>query len=497
MNTNVYEVQEGVAQLFVDDELLEDAIDLRRTLHQPVKDNGGEYPVIELKDEFGGLRSTLESNGTIVYDPSLCRYVMFALGYSFSSESWDRVRRYRFTSEDGINWTHGDDGRPQVVYPRTRADLYNPKVGRNAACIDMFSCCYDRSDPTYPYKGWQWFPKWTDHGAMVYTRSQDGIDWELGDEVAPYNLHPIEHEGHVMEGPGDGTCFYLDPVEHRFLASIRYWCRDEVGPGNRLRSRAYLFLDRIDERLDLSRMEGLDLVPPAEEKGGDHPWDEYYMTSTWRYESMWLGGLRIWHGDGNYPYSPAGSAYLKLVASRDGLHWSKVPFLNDDGYDEVFIPNGPEGGNDGRNDGGYITEFTQGPLQIGDELIYYYGASSFGKNNPDEIRVTGGGIFRARMRRDGFVSVDEGLLTTRLLQSKGDELLINSSGQLMVDVLDTEGNVRGKTAIDGDDIRKQIRFSGKSLRQLVGTEESTGFTIPFRLRFRMAPGGRLFSFSVS
>jgi hypothetical protein len=185
------------------------------------------------------------------------------------------------------------------------------------------------------------------------------------------------------------------------------------------------------------------------------------------------------------------------VASRDGLHWSKVPFVNDDGYDEVFVPNGPEGGNEGRNDGGYITEFTQGPLPIGDELIYYYGASSFGKNHPDEIRVTGGGVFRARLRRDGFVSVDEGLLTTKLLQSDGDELQTNSSGGLKLEVLDTTGAVRGKTTINGNDTRKQIRFSGKSLRQLVGTEKSTGNTNPFRLRFEMGSEGRLFSFVVS
>jgi hypothetical protein len=497
MTTDIHLIQKGVAQLFVDDVLIGHETGLRRTLHQPVKDNDGEFPIIELGDEFGGLRSTLESNGTILYDPRLGRYVMFALGYAFSSNAWDRVRRYRFTSGDGINWIHGDDGRPQVVFPRSEADLYNPKAGRNAAGTDMFSCCFDSSDPIYPYKGWQWFPKWTDHGAMVYTQSRDGVNWELGDEVAPYNLHPIEHEGHVMEGPGDGTSIYLDPVEHRYLASIRYWCRDEVGPGNRLRSRAYLFLDRIDERPDFGRIEGLDLVPSAEEKNGDRPSDEYYMTSTWRYESLWLGGLRIWHRDGNYPYSPAGSAFLKLVVSRDGLHWNKVPYLNDDGVSEVFIPNGPEGGNGGRNDGGYITEFTQGPLQIGDELIYYYGATSYGKNNPDENRVTGGGIFRARMRKDGFVSVDNGCLTTRLLRSEGDELMTNSIGALSVEVLDATGKSRGKISIDGDDVRTRIRISGKNLRQLVGSDKSTGSTNPFKLRFRLGSDGRLFSFAVA
>ena len=87
---------------------------------------------------------------------------------------------------------------------------------------------------------------------------------------------------------------------------------------------------------------------------------------------------------------------MKLAVSRDGLKWAKVPFPNDDGIPEVFIPNGPEGGNDGLNDGGYMTDISTGPLRIGDELMFYYGSSSYGKNHPQGIRVSGGGIFRAR-----------------------------------------------------------------------------------------------------
>ena len=93
-----------------------------------------------------------------------------------------------------------------------------------------------------------------------------------------------------------------------------------------------------------------------------------------------------------------------------------MPFNNDAGTPEVFIPNGPEGGNHGQNDGGYMSEFSQGPLRIGDELIYYYGCSSYGKNHPRDVRISGGGIFRARLRLDGFVSIDGGTLTTRPLR---------------------------------------------------------------------------------
>src|SRR5438046_2070096 len=48
-------VAKGVTQLFVDDELIESALDVRRTLHQPKKDHDGNEPVLALQDEFGGV----------------------------------------------------------------------------------------------------------------------------------------------------------------------------------------------------------------------------------------------------------------------------------------------------------------------------------------------------------------------------------------------------------------------------------------------------------
>ena len=51
----------------------------------------------------------------------------------------------------------------------------------------------------------------------------------------------------------------------------------------------------------------------------------------------------------------------------------------------------------------------------------------------------GGGIFRARLRRDGFVSVDNGVLTTPPFQIEGRELLLNAVGPIKVQVLDASG----------------------------------------------------------
>jgi hypothetical protein len=294
-------------------------------------------------------------------------------------------------------------------------------------------------------------------------------------------------DGHRLVGPGDTTRYYYDREKNRFLGMFKFYCPEGLPNGNLLRSRAFAFLERIDRPFDTNQIERVNLVPMGTEARGDKPCDEYYATSGWRYESVWLGELKVWHGCDDYPYSSSGCAFLKLVSSRDGLDWQKVSYFNEDGFTEVFIPNGEEGGNGGRNDGGYLCLFGQGPLRIDEELIFYYGGSSYGKNQPDEIRVTGGGIFRARLRVDGFVSVDSGSLMTRPLICDAKELHINGIGPIVVEVLNERKALLASATVEGD-----------SLEHLVDLKEQVSLRLPkeepIRLRFTVKEGGRLYSF---
>jgi hypothetical protein len=474
----------NTAQLFVDDFLIASQRDLSRTLHQPKKDNGGQFPVIALENEFDGASATLEANGTIVWDPKLKRHVMFALAFSPPGQGPDRVRLYRFTSADGMNWTKGDAGTPE----RIGFDLTDARSGRSATGIDLFSCCYDGRGAQYPYKGWLYFANWGDLEGVYFVRSTDGKRWERGPQVIRAYSREIDQDGRKLHGPSDVTIFYHDIAADRFLALLKFHSFEPVTAGNSLRSRAYAFVDELDAPFDAKRIERLALVPPAAEQNGDSPADEYYASTGWRYESVWLGTLKIWHGQGEYPHSAAGGAFLKLAVSRDGLNWEKAPFANDAGVREVFLPNGPEGGNHGRNDGGYITDFSQGPLRIGNELIYYYGASSFGKNHPPDIRVSGGGIFRARLRPDGFVSVDGGVFTTKPFTFGGDDLFVNSAGHVSIRVLGAGDTPLDTATLAGDSLQHEVRFRGKSLREL-----SKGQAV--QLQFGIN-GGQLYSFAI-
>ncbi len=223
------------------------------------------------------------------------------------------------------------------------------------------------------------------------------------------------------------------------------------------------------------------------------PTDEYYSSTAWRYGSLWLGGLRVWHSRDDYPYSASGSAFLKLLVSRDGLHWKKVPFKNEQGVPEVFIPNGKEGENNARSDGGYMTEFSNPPLRIGNELVYYYGSSSWGKNHPRPYRVSGGGIFRARLRPDGFVSVDRGSLVTRRMKFDGRDLYVNGVGPITVEVVSSADSGVTKLAaatISGDSLSHKVVFDGhRSLRDVAADAMA-------QLRITVGEGGALYSFTI-
>jgi hypothetical protein len=471
----VIRVERNVPQLFVDDALIEQADGLRRTLHCPVKDDGGNQPVIAIENEFGSTPATLEANGTIVFDSRLKKYVMFALGFA-PSRQIDRVNVFRFTSDDGLKWIKGDDGTPQ----RILLDLSDPAGGKPATNNDLFSCYYDARDAEQPYKGWAYLANFAQEGIWFF-QSGDGKKWDRGPMVAREGVRTIEQGGRTLRGPQDVSIIYHDTVSDRLLAALKFTAK-QLPNSNHLRSRAYLFLDRPDAPLPLDRLSDVAFVPPAEDRDGDLEFDEFYASTAWRYGSVWLGGLKVWHHWGDYPYSAGGCAFLKFAVSRDGLHWSKVRFPNNAGVPEVFIANGVEGGNHGRNDGGYLTEFSQGPIRIGTELIYYYGCSSWGKNQEDNQRITGGGIFRARLRVDGFVSVDAGTITTKMIEITGKRLLINSTGRIQVEALNASGASIASAQVEGDALAHPVAI------ELQGAA---------RLRFGVQEGAHLYSFTVT
>jgi hypothetical protein len=476
----------GQAQLFVDDELIATQDQLERRLHTPIKDNGGNVPVLEAPEG-----RTYIAYGSIVHDPKLEKYVM--LFFERGKIKGGELRR--FVSKDGLQWENSspeERGRLGFKVPIEPEPQFQGRGG-----FDLFSFYYDTKDSAAPYKGWVYLANYgLEREGIYYTWSRDGIVWEVGAQIVnayagegdTSSVH-IRQDGKTVWGPGDVTLMAPDPETGTFLGLFKFY-DPRKGVSNGLRSRTYLKLDRLDKPVDLASFDHIALMPPLMDTGADTRHDEYYASTAWRYGPLWLGELKVIHFQGDYPWSKAGAAFMKLLVSRDGVHWKKVPFHNEWGFPEVFIPNGVEGANDGRNDGGYMSMFSQGPLRIGDELIFYYSSTSWGRSVlPPEQRVKGGGIFRARLRPDGFVSVDAGTLTTRPLTFDGQELFVNGAGPIDVVVLDQNDKVLGEARIEGDSLQHRVRFADKTLRSIHGDG-------PVQLRFTVGPYGHLYSFTV-
>ncbi len=472
-------IKPGEPQLFVDDWILDSSLSIMRTLHRPIKDNGGETPVIAPPE---GER-TLTAKGSILFDPRLKSYVMLC-------KALPSTRIYRYTSSDGLTWSSSGP---------IELDDRHPVTGRREErqYAGMHCFFYDAGDAAFPYKGWVFFGNWgNEHEGVYYINSADGIHWQRGPLVVQGYAGPgdpsattIHQDGRTVFGPGDTTRFAYDPLGRRFLGIFKFFTTEPVAHDNHLRSRAYAWFDRLDEPFNIRRLDRVALLPSAAAANGDMRADEYYASTAWRYGPQWLGELLVWHGRDDDPWSAAGCAAIKLISSRDGLNWRKVPFEDLSGTPEVFIPAGRQGGNNGRNDGGYLSLFSQGPLRIGDELIFYYGASSYGKNVRAPDRISGGGIFRARLRLDGFVSVTGLTLTTRPLQFKGRELIVNSNGPIIVEALSPKGQVEGTAFLTTDSIAHQVRFAGRSLADVLSDGQG-------RLRFQVEQGGHLYSFTI-
>lgn len=489
-------VPRGEPQLFVDDQLIAESHGLQRTLHQPRKDGGGEEPVLSCPEMFG-YRANLQANYSIIRDPRLNAWVMYCLRFvsplpATSADGWRRTAIIRYVSADGINWRSESPDGMECVFPRSRTDVFDQASRASQPRIDVGTIWYDHSDADWPYKAWIALVNLeAGKSGEYFFRSRDGRHFERRELVVPSRTHQIVAGGHELVGAGDTTRFAFDPGSGKFLALLKF-LTNKADPvtGSRLRSRAYQFVDRLEAPVDIQKLNTVALVPENAQRNGDLPFDEYYDVSAYRYGSHWLGELKIWHGQGDYAWSAAGAAFLKLISSSDGLAWRRVGYVNDSGFAEVYLANGPEGGNDGRNDGGYMTTFCNAPLRIGNELIFYYGASSYGKNASPDRRLTGGGIFRARLRLDGFVSVDAGPLTTPALRFAGEDLRVNSAGNVTVEVLDDRNIVLGSARVSGDDVRQRVRFAGRSLRALGGDRPEV------RLRFTVEPGAALYAFVI-
>lgn len=191
---------------------------------------------------------------------------------------------------------------------------------------------------------------------------------------------------------------------------------------------------------------------------------------------------------------PAKPNEVHLAFSRDGFHWdrpNRKPFLA-----PSEKPGAWNWGNVQSAGGGFCV--------VGDELFIYYSGRGGSPGGDGKVRDTGAATGLARLRRDGFASLDAGpdggtLATRPLTFGKGRHLFVNADahgGTLSVEILDAKTSqpippfvADGCRSVTAEGTRQRVLWDGAAdLGALAGK------TVRLRFHLRQAS---LYAFWVS
>jgi len=402
-------------QLFVDDYLLAAVENVRRTVHQAKKFHGN--PIMNKHTACDGAGPVFP---IVLRDQQTGTFRMWYAGrvrYDLPDGTSVRFPALYAESDDGLHWN-----KPELGLHAFQGNKANNIV---IPAGNLWGLHIDRQepDPQRRYKAVVWHePKYVPReGYFLYT-SPDGIHWTRQTrEPIALSLH-----GYSMpqSGIGDTSLFRWDRHLKKYIGDVKF----VLPPKMRVRG-----LMESDDLIHWTRPR-MTIYPDAL----DDDDTQIYAQNSFCYESMWLGYLRVMHSERTKGYK---QTTVELTASRDGRHWQRV------GDRTEIIPLGTEA----EWDTDYHDPLWE-PVQVGEELWIYYRS---GKLRRDRVRRYGLGL--AKLRRDGFVSLDAGrvmgTVLTRPLSTSGQKLYVNAhirpGGSVTVSVLSRDRkSIAGYTVND-------------------------------------------------
>ena len=508
-------------QYFFDDIIIEQIQDITKVVHSPVKEPG---PIVKKDRPWEHVPYFTQVGWAVIRDSSDGKFKCWYEDWDIDPKNWGISKKGTWNltfsrlcyahSDDGLNWE-----KPALEYHKEKGQKTNiVHGGSSLKRTQVFNLFEDplEKDPkkrlkmffvrSYPgeYDMQNVRPEdvvqlMEEYGAeeLCIAYSSDGIRWELLEETPEYGMRGeklIEH-GNITVDEETGT--YRMITRHAGMGRISYDDR---------RPRTDSFLSPIFPQ-DVGRMNkrrifqavSKDLIhwsssqcilSPDEDDNLD---DSYYGMTHFRMGELYVGFLNVLHEVSN-------TMEVRLAYSRDGWHWYQVnqrrPWLtiSADSWDR------------------YMVNSSSIPIPIGNEFFIYYGGASnhhdwwisglqeklqvSEANSLDEVNYALG---LARLRLDGFVSVDagpvrEGILITRVLRTDGHKLVLNarcdSGGSVEVEVTDSQDRIlEGYSRKDcdvfrGDDTEITISWKNNPLIKHPGS---------LRLRFFMRKAS-LYSF---
>lgn len=469
-------------QLFFDDLLIESVQDITREFHQPRKYEGN--PLIVKDKPWEHVVYFRVSGYSILQDPKDKLFKAWYTDEGYTNEilqkfeSWTKdspvYRTLYAYSEDGIHWHKPPLGIYRENGQETNIDLGDAQsgIGIQSVILDPFESNPSRRFKTlyYRYPGGNYEAGRTEAGY-----SSDGVHWTQYEQLPSVGKW----------GPHLGDCIILDFDAQAKLYLLNCRHPDQRGvPEDPRFPKTKSFLQPSYPR-DVARMtkrriyqsessdfihwgEPVLILTPDEDDNLD---DSFYGMPQFRNGDMRIGLLNVFHEVPNF-------LDVQLAYSLDGRCWKRVR--------QPWLTTGPAGSWDQ-----VMVEMNCAPLQVGDELWFYYGGSGFLHHDwhsqprlekldvPEAKDIDGGGYFLglAKLRLDGYCSLNagpvrEGILVTRPLTSTGSHIVMNAEcgpgGYIDVEVFD-----EGDEIISGYSRKDFDRFTGDAVRHQLSWQSRT------------------------
>ena len=489
-------------QLFIDDYIIESLEGLSKNLNQPVKYAGNSVLPKVPAGEPAWDAEMIVNIGTVIFDDEESLFKMWYGLWAKDTLDHEAVMAYA-TSKDGITWHKPSLG---LFHYRNTIDnniVVNPCGGNLLKDLR-------ETDPARRYKMFCGGSQMR----ICVAFSADGIHWVRHGSGLPVIFHPPGHDGHTVSYWDEHLGRYVAIIRDRSsrIADVRPglvtdkaanerwrklwgglitdkaasedWQKVLGRPGRKPENHSIRGVGQVesDDFIYWSPMRTV-VVADAEDPLNR---DEFYNMEVMPYEGMRVGLMTVFSYGQERPRGA-----VQLTYSRDGMNWHRG------GNREVFLPvsERPED-----FDWGTIYP-VQGPLVVGDEIwIYYIGwGPDHNHEFPPGVTEFNSGIGLAKLRLDGFISVDagahEGTLITRPFTFRGGTLVINADaggGSVVVEIQDDSAKpVKGLgrqdcDAFTGDAIRHTVTWRGKT--DLKSVEGKT-----IRLRFHLTRA-KIFSF---
>ncbi|MBN2296678.1 MAG: hypothetical protein JXM70_29890 [Pirellulales bacterium] len=406
-------------QLFVDDAIIESTTGLKRTLHSLEKHS--HNPVLEPTTPWEMPCRVFLPYEVIRETPGAKFRVWY--GCYIREKEGQPKRKLTYVclaeSADGLQWTRPDVNRYTVNGVKQNSAVWEGRA---------FKTIFDPRDPDPKrrYKGM------TRVNGFTPVFSPDGIRWTMFSDSATNQAY-------------DATSFHWDPIDEKWIASVKIF-------HNTKRIRGYA------ESSDFVHWS--DTYPMLEADNKDGPRDQTYSMRIFRYETVFVGLLKIYHLDTD-------RCDVQLAFSRNAKHWERPDR-------SIFLANAKQPGG---YDYGNIDE-AGAPIRMNDQLWFYYSGRSTLHNEKSD--KPDGSLCLGTLRLDGFMSMDagneEGTLLTKPVKLSGSSLLMNADaggGEIRVEIVKADSkepivsfSKENCVPLTEDNVRQKVTWRGNSSSDL-------------------------------